>query len=151
MRAVVGLSPAVIGLLVAVAVVISCGNDSGKQDVADVGADVDVEADALEVPDATEDDAAETPDEASDEELLPDEAGSETEDSVREDGAGPEEDGDGEGGDAAEDGEAVDPCAPPEIPSAGLYLFFCLGDGAPPGLTLTLWRWISQEWGPNIP
>ncbi len=33
-------------------------------------------------------------------------------------------DAEDEGGE--EDGEAVDPCAPPEVPTTGLYLFFCI-------------------------
>lgn len=48
----------------------------------------------------------------------------------------------------AEDGGTVDPCAPPTIPTDGLYLFFCFEDDIVS--ELIMWRWVYRDWGPAV-
>lgn len=50
--------------------------------------------------------------------------------------------------DSEEDGETVDPCAPPDIPTTGIWLFFCLTADA--RTDMTMWRWVDRDELPDI-
>lgn len=126
----------------------SCGlNTNGLGDEEDFVPDVvpdETQPDVSETADneATGEDAAEeVRDEVPDESQLNESVDAADVEEV-EDTAGDE--GDGE----AEDGEAIDPCAPPEIPSVGVYLFYCLNDDS--RFDMTLWRWVDRLGEPDI-
>jgi hypothetical protein len=99
------------------------GEDETAEDVVDVEADV-----SEDIPDA------DTAEDAEPEDFVEDEAGDE---------AGDEADGE-----ETDDGGIVDPCAPPEIPPTGLYVFFCFDDDITSNIVM--WRWVDRTFGPDI-
>lgn len=124
------------------------GDDQSPSDVPEEESGPDIPGD--EVPDVAEDRFDLTEEDVSPEaadEAGPDEDGEaadEAADSAEAEDAGPEEDG------AGEDGEATDPCAPPEIPPVGLYLWYCIPD-PPVRIVLSAARWVDTASGPDVP
>ncbi len=116
------------------------GDDYSPSDVPDQEAGPDIgEDEVAEVVEdhfeLTEEDVSpEATDEAADYE--------ETEAADAEDEAS-EEDGEGE------DGEITDPCAPPEIPTTGLFLWYCIPD-PPVSIGMAVGLWVERLSGPPI-
>lgn len=117
--------------------------DEIEPDLADSEPDVLDLAEVEPPPEATDEASADEADGATDE------AAPEAEDVSGEDGGEEAEDVHDvtdEGGEG--DSEVTDPCAPPEIPTTGLYFFYCVRDG---WLTdLTLERWVDRA-GTGLP
>jgi hypothetical protein len=127
-------------------------DDQGPSDVPEQEAGPDIARDEVPEEDAAEDedhfdqDGEDVPSETADE-ASPDEMSDETADSSETEDDGAEDETSAEDGET-EDGEVTDPCAPPEIPTDGLYLFFCLEEGV--ASELVMWRWIYRDWGPAV-
>lgn len=134
-----------------------CGLNTAGQGPGDDDSPYDIQAEEVE-PDITETDepetdaaddhfelteedvSPETPDEAS--EVDDDETTDEADSEDAEDGEAGEEDGE------TDDGGTVDPCTPPEIPTDGLYLFFCFTEDITS--EMVMWRWVRRDWGPSV-
>ncbi len=97
-------------------------------------------------PDVFEADTAETPEEDAAEETR-DEAGNESELEGTADTPDTEETEDAAGA-GDEGGETVDPCPLPEIPTTGIYLFYCPVEIGP--IDMALGRYVEREGAPNI-
>jgi len=107
--------------------------DDGQADIVPDGIEPDVAETDVEEPDILELAEVEPPPEAADEagedetDGTADEASPEAEDASEEDGGEEAEDvRDVTDESGEEDGEVADPCTPPEIPTTGLFLFFCI-------------------------
>lgn len=117
-------------------------DDYGPSDVPAEEAGPDISGD--EVPDTAEDhfelveeDASpETADEAGPDET--EETADEAADSAEAEDAGPDESGEEDG--ETEDGGTADPCAPPDIPTTGLWLWYCI-----PGTTTLIDMTVERE------
>ena len=128
-----------------------CGlNTAGQGPDDDDQSPSDILAEEVE-PDITEADVPET-DTADDRfELAGEDASPEAPDEVSEvdveetEDAGPEDEASEEDGET-EDGETADPCTPPEIPSVGLYLWYC----APTAIDMTVMRWVDRPSGTDV-
>lgn len=128
------------------------GQGSGSDDFAepDIGPD-EVEPD---VPEADQEDATEdeTADEVEPDEATPDETDEDIMDIVEdvepEDAAEAEAEAEAEDEGGEEDGEVVDPCARPDIPATGLYVFYCFVDDL--RSDMTLWLQIERSGVPIV-
>lgn len=161
-----------VAIMIALFVVTSCGLDTEGLGAPDEGtlpdvsddAEPDIGPDETEGEDTGED---ERTDETEPDETSPDEAAEDVmdipEDAEPEDAIGDEaadeagdeggeaetEDGSTEDGDA-EDGE-TDPCALPEIPATGIFIFYCFFDYPELMSPMHLWLEIERGGTPVIP
>jgi hypothetical protein len=125
-------------------------DDQGPSDVPAEEAGPDIVEEDVSAPDSdddrfelfSEDASLEVLDETSEIEETADET-----DSEEAEDAGPEDEASEEDGET-EDGEITDPCAPPEIPTTGLYLWYCISE--PASLDMAVERWVERLSGPPI-
>lgn len=118
--------------------VVGCGLSTEGMGMDD-GSNPDVGPDEIE-PDVPEADTAE--DGELDEGVLPDETAEDVAEDIPEtaEDSGPEDadEEDEADGEEADDGEIVNPCERPDIPEAGIQMFFCFADDIAADMTLYL-------------